>query len=165
VASFTKRSQSGLEKTGRRSSSSTPAMTIAAVAFTDIVRVVRHAAPRAGGVFASLTPGAVTLPRKPREQLSLCWPSGRSQMPQRSVIVGRRVGDRRRVGAASVVPDITMPIGTEPLTEVQLATVLAGARVAQMIAGHDFFWFEHGDHVHTRSADAHREKPGPVVCV
>src|SRR5689334_11466410 len=34
-----------------------------------------------------------------------------------------------------------------------------------MIAGHDFFWLQHGDHVHTGSADAHSDEPEPVVWV
>ena len=43
--------------------------------------------------------------------------------------------------------------------------VLAGARVAQMVAGGDLLRFEHGDHVHARSTNAHREKPGPALRV
>jgi hypothetical protein len=41
--------------------------------------------------------------------------------------------------------------------------VLARAGVAKMIASHDLFWFEHGDHVHARSAHAHSDKPAPGV--
>ena len=34
--------------------------------------------------------------------------------------------------------------------------------MAQPIAGNDFLWLEHGDHVDIGSADAHREEAGPA---
>src|ERR1700754_1046803 len=43
------------------------------------------------------------------------------------------------------------------------ALVLTRAGVAQMIPSHDLIGLEHGDHLHARSADAHRDEAGPGV--
>src|SRR5262245_42954781 len=76
----------------------------------------------------------------------------------------RPPGPARRSLAWPNLSSFRFPLGDVEFRR-QLILALAGARVAQMIAGHDFFWFEHGDHAHPRSADAHHDKPGPSVCV